>query len=281
MNTIQEILKQGKSLLRDYPQPALEAKVLLLKATSLPEKVLHTSPETKLSRKQRRQFLKLLSRRRAGIPLAYLTGYKEFWSIPFCVNHDVLIPRPETELIVENVLKLAGRNNETIVDLGTGCGNLAVALAKELPEADIIATDISRKALKMARLNAELQGMSRVRCVRGSLFSPLENLGLRKKCDFIVSNPPYVTELEWEALSDGIKNYEPKKALVAGKTGLEVIDPIVKNAPGFLKRGGFLVLEIGQGQKEQVLPLFGAEWKSVKSHDDLAGIPRVIVAKKK
>ncbi len=213
--------------------------------------------------------------------MAYLTGYKEFWSIPFRVNDDVLIPRPESELIVEKVLKLAARNNETIVDLGTGCGNLAIALAKELPEANIIATDISRKALKMARLNAKLQGMSRVRCVRGNLFSPLEKIGLRQKCDFIVSNPPYVTELEWEALSDGIRNHEPKKALMAGKTGLEVINPIIKNAPRFLKPGGFLVLEIGEGQKERVLPLFDAEWQSVKSHNDLSKIPRVIVGKKR
>jgi len=281
LSTIQELLQRGKSLLRDFPQPELESRILLTKAASLRESQLYASPEAKLTRRQERQFLKLLSRRRIGFPLAYLTGYMEFWSIRFRVTQDVFIPRPETELIVERVLELSSRKEETIVDLGTGCGSLAVVLAKELPQAHIIATDISRRALKIARFNASLQEVSRVRWVRGRLFSPLERIGLRQKCDFIVSNPPYVSESEWEKLSDEIRSHEPKKALVAGATGLEVIRPIIKESLPYLKPGGFLVLEIGEGQSEDVLSLFDSKWGSIKSHQDLSGIPRVVAAKKK
>ena len=194
---------------------------------------------------------------------------------------DVFIPRPETELIVEKVLELSSHNQKTIVDLGTGCGNLAITFAKELPETRIIATDVSRIALKVARLNASLQHLPQILFVRGSLFSPLEKHKLQKKCDFIVSNPPYVSESEWEKLSREIKNHEPKKAVVAGKTGLEFITKIIKDAPRFLSPGAHLIFEIGEGQKKDVLSLFNSRWQDVKCHDDFSRIPRVVTAQKK
>lgn len=281
MSTIQELLQKGRALLQDFPQPALEARILLQKASNLPEETVYARPERELSRRQERQFYKLISRRRQRFPLAYLTGEKEFWSIPFRVSSGVFIPRPETELVVEKVLELSSRGEETIVDIGTGCGNIALSLAIELPQAQIMATDTSQKALKVARVNAELQSVSQVQFVRGNLFSPLKKLDFKQKCDFIVSNPPYVSESEWAELAQEIKNYEPKKAVVAGVTGLEFIQKLIHGAQPFLKPGGYLLVEIGEGQEESVITLFDSGWKDAECFNDLAQIPRVVAAQRK
>jgi len=299
--TIQELFLKGKFLLNDSPQPALEAKILLLKCCSIEEEEFLSSPDRKVTRKEERDFYKLASKRLAGFPLAYLSGTKEFWSFPFRVSFGVLIPRPETELIVEKVLELRSRNEpvglinqapanraptnqspqpETIVDIGTGCGNIAISLAKELPRARIFATDNSRKALIVARLNSSLLETDNVTFAGGSLFSALRGLKLEKKCDFIVSNPPYVSEREWVELAEEIRNHEPKKALVPGEAGLEVIKDLIKGSPRFLKPGGYLVFEIGEGQKKRVLSLFNSNWGKVSCFNDLNGVPRVVVARK-
>lgn len=295
MITIQELFHKGKSLLNDLPQSALEAKILLLKCLAIEEEEFLSHPERKVSRKEERDFYKLTSKRLAGFPLAYLTGTKEFWSIPFRVSSGVLIPRPETELVVEKVLELVAQNRavdlmnqvrtnqaaspEVIVDIGTGCGNIAVSLAKELPQARIFATDNSRKPLKVARLNSSLLETDNITFAGGSLFSPLRRFRLMNKCDFIVSNPPYVSEKEWTNLSGEIRNHEPKKALVAGETGLEVIKELIKGSPRFLKNGGYLVFEIGESQEKKVLSFFNSSWEEVRSFNDLTQIPRVIVAR--
>ncbi len=169
---------------------------------------------------------------------------------------------------------------ETIVDIGTGCGNIAISLAKELPQARIFATDNSRKALTVARLNSSLLETDNITFAVGSLFSPLRRLKLEKKCDFIVSNPPYVSEQEWEELAEEIKNHEPKKALVPGETGLEIIKDLIKGSPRFLKAGGYLVFEIGEGQKKRALSLFNSNWSNVSCFNDLNGVPRIVVARK-
>jgi len=275
------LLQKGRALLQDFPQPPLEARILLQKASNLPEETVYAQPERELSRRQGRQFYKLISRRRQGFPLAYLTGEKEFWSIPFRVSPGVFIPRPETELMVEKVLELSSRGEETIVDIGTGCGNIALSLALELPKAQIMATDTSQKALKVARVNAEFLNVSQVQFIRGRLFSPLKKLDFKQKCDFIVSNPPYVSESEWAELAQEIKNYEPKKAVVAGVTGLEFIQKLIHGAQPFLKPGGYLLVEIGEGQEESVFSFFDSDWKNVESFDDLAHIPLLILAQKK
>lgn len=280
MSTIQELFQKGRILLQDLPQPALEAKLLFLKCSFLAEEQFYSSPEKKVSRKEERQFFKLVSKRRSGFPLSYLTGIKEFWSIPFRISPGLFIPRPETELIVEKVLELSVRSDETIVDIGTGSGNIAVSLEKELPQARIIATDISQKALKMARQNASLQKASGITFARGSLFLPLKKLGLEKKCDFIVSNPPYVSEEEWWRLPLEIRNHEHKSAVKAGVTGLEVIHKLIQGAALFLKPGGYLLIEIGEGQREDIISFFGSEWSEVKCYNDLSRIPRVVMGHK-
>lgn len=252
-----------------------------MSAASIGEEQFLSSPKQELLRKQERRFFQLIAKRLAGFPLSYLTGSKEFWSISFKVFPDVCIPRPETELLVENAVGLSSRKEETIVDIGTGCGNIAVSLAKELPKACIIATDISERALKAARLNASEQKVRNITFARGDLLLPLEKLNLKGKCDFIVSNPPYVSEKEWIGLSAEIKNHEPKKALVAGETGLEFIEKIIKGTPPFLRPGGFLILELGEGQRDEVVSFFNTRWKEVNSFQDLNGIPRVIIGEKR
>jgi release factor glutamine methyltransferase len=278
--TSQELFQKGKSLLKGFPNPSLEAKTLLLNAASIGEEQFFSSPDLRLSRKQERDYFQLIAQRLAGFPIAYLTGTKEFWSILFRVLPGVLIPRPETELIVERVVELSSQNQETIVDIGTGCGNIAVSIAKELPQAQIIATDISQRALKVARLNASEQKINHILFACGNLFSPLQKLNLKRKCDFIVSNPPYVSEEEWTELPREIRYHEPKKALVAGETGLEVLQKIIQGSLPFLKPKGFLVLEIGEGQRKEVNPFFNSGWKRVAYSKDLSGISRVVTAQK-
>jgi len=215
------------------------------------------------------------------MPLAYVIEEKEFWSIPFKVFPGVLIPRPETELLVEKVIELSSGRKELIADIGTGAGNIAVSLAKELPKAEIVATDVSQEALDAAEMNAALQKIAFITFVKGSLFEPLEELQLQEKCDFVVSNPPYVSENEWWSLQEEIVKHEPKMALVAGEGGLEFIEKLIEGAPTFLKPGGYLCFEIGFGQREKVLPLFGDKWDDPQCFDDPSGIPRLITARQK
>jgi release factor glutamine methyltransferase len=281
LSTLQELFSKARSLLKDLPNPALEAKLLLLECASIPEEQFFSFPENKLSKAEERRFYKLVSKRLAGLPLPYITGVKEFWSIPFSVSPGVLIPRPETELIVEKVLELSSPENETVVDIGTGCGNIAVSLAKELPQVRIVATDMAQKALRLAKLNASRQKISNIVFARGRLFSALPRLRLEGKCDFIVSNPPYVSEEEWPKLDFEIRNHEPKSALVAGKSGLEVIHKLIQEAPPYLKPGGFLLVEIGIGQRDKVLSFFDSSsvWEKVNFFNDLNGISRVAMGK--
>jgi len=280
LNTLQELIQRGKSLLKDFAHPHLETKLLLLKCLDLSEEEFFAARNKTVSSGQERCFKRLISRRLAGVPLPYLTGVKEFWSIPFRVAPGVLIPRPETELVVEKTIEFSKGGEEIIVDLGTGCGNIAVSLAQELPRARIFATDTSQKALRLARLNASLQSVSSINFVQGSLFSPLEGLHLRKACDFIVSNPPYVSKVEWKQLNREIRDNEPRGSLVAGETGLEVIEQIIRGASLYLKPGGYLIIEIGYNQRDAVRSIFDAcsSWGKVKFLKDLAGVDRVAAA---
>lgn len=280
MRTVRELFLQGRDLLRNTAQPELEAKLLIMSSAGIGEERFYAHPENALSRSQERFFLRLIAKRRAGCPLAYLTGKKEFWSLTFKVFPGIPIPRPETELIVEKVLEKSNRRKESIVDIGTGCGNIAIALARELPRAHVTATDTSRKALKTARLNASLLGASNITFVSGSLFRPLKMLSLEDRYDIVVSNPPYLSEDQWARLDPQIRDHEPKRSMVAGKTGLETIRKLAAGAPLYLKVGGYLVFEIGWGQKTLALRLFDTGWDGVECVDDLNGVPRVIAARK-
>lgn len=265
-------------MLGDRPQAILEAKVLLLRAAGLSEERYLAAPARPCPPRAEAFFHRLVARRLEGVPLSHLSGTKEFWSIPIEVTPSVLVPRSETEGLVEKVLELSTREDEDIVDVGTGSGCIAIALAKELPRARIRAVDVSERALRVARRNAARQKTKRIEFLRSDLFSAFRRTGLR--FDFIVSNPPYVTRAEWDALPRDVRDFEPRRALLAGESGLEVIVRLVRRSRTFLKPGGHLILEIGEGQRDRVLGLFDRRWTEIETAWDLAGKPRVITARR-
>jgi release factor glutamine methyltransferase len=276
--TLNDLFRDGIARLGDRPHAVLESKVLLLRAARISEERFLAAPDRTCPAKAEAFFRRLLERRIAGAPLSHLTGTREFWSIPFEVTASVLVPRPETEGLVEKVLELSTREGESILDVGTGSGCIAIALAKELPRAAITAVDVSRRALAVARRNAARHRARSVEFRRSDLFSAFRGTGV--KFDFIVSNPPYVSRAEWEALPADVRDFEPRRALFAGESGLELIERLVRRAGTFLRPGGYLVFEIGDGQRESVLGLFGRRWTEIETAWDLAGKPRVITARR-
>ncbi len=276
--TLADLFRSGIALLQDRPQALLETKVLLLRAAALTEERYLAAPNDPCSPKAEAYFRRLVAKRLGGMPLAYLTGVKEFWSIPFEVTPSVLVPRPETEVLVEKVLELSTRESESILDVGTGSGCIAVALAKELPRAHIQAVDISERALRVARRNAALQKTRHVQFHKSDLFSAFRRTGMR--FDFIVSNPPYISRDEWDELPLEVRDFEPRRALFSGDSGLEMIERLVRRAGTFLRPGGYLIFEIGDGQRDRVLALFGKRWTEIETAWDMAGKPRVITARR-
>jgi release factor glutamine methyltransferase len=277
--TVRQLFNEGTRLLKVVPYPALEAKVLLFRAASLDEKDFYFDPDARLPGKVECRFLGLIRKRLAGHPLEQLTGYKEFWSLSFKVGPGVLIPRPETELVVEKAVELASGRRLAILDIGTGSGNIAISLSRELPLARITAVDISARALKIARENAAVLGAARVRFVRSDMFSVFGKV--RPLFDIIVSNPPYISRREWMGLATEVRDHEPKLALVSGDKGTEFIGELIRQASLFLRSGGRLIMEIGAGQKDDVRMLFGDAWDEIEFGCDLAGIPRVVASRKR
>jgi release factor glutamine methyltransferase len=280
LSTVHDLLRAGSRRLHGFPAPAIEAKVLLLQATGFSEVELLATPQRIVGAKDEHRFRRLVEKRLSGVPLAYIIGRKEFWSLSLRIQRGVLIPRPETELLVEKTLELAAGGNVTIVDIGTGSGNIALALAKELPAARIIATDVSSTALRVAGLNAQTLGLDNIAFVRGPLFSALRGLGLEGKCDFVVCNPPYVSAADWESLSAEVRNHEPRRAFLGGRTGLDFIRRLIKGSPAYLKPRAHLLFEVGYGQAEAALAWLGPGWVEVTSFSDLRGIPRVVKARR-
>jgi len=246
---------------------------------------LYAHPERELSKEESERYEEALDQRASGVPAQYITGHQEFWGMDLIVSPAVLIPRPETEHVVETVLQLAhvpredarpASKNLRIVDVGTGSGCVALALAKELPEAEIYATDISPEALKLARANAvRLQLADRVDFYEADLMNGLPVLGI----DFVVSNPPYVGECEEDQVQLEVRKFEPRGAVFSGPTGLEVIEGLVGQAHAALKPGGWLVFEISGTIAPAVKQLLDT-WQGVQIIDDLQGIARVAVAQK-
>jgi release factor glutamine methyltransferase len=225
-------------------------------------------------------FCDLVERRLAGEPIQYITGEAEFYGLPFRVNRDVLIPRPETEHLVEQAIALAQKLRHTgtvpevrIVDVGTGSGAIAVALAAALPFAQITATDISKASLAVAEDNAARNGVAdRIRFLEGDL---LETAG-QGPFDMVVSNPPYVPESDRETLDEEVRNFEPAQALFAGDDGLDVFRRLIPAAFGALIAGGYLLFEFGHGQQKALQMLLKKEgFTGIEFFGDLQGIPRV------
>jgi len=276
--TLNELFRRTARKLSGSPCPSIEARLLIQLAGRMNETEFFRNLDSPVPRSLGKKLDCLIKKRKTGWPMAYLLGKKEFWGLEFKVNRWVLISRPETELVVEKVLSLPLPEKPRILDVGTGSGNIAVALAKELPEARVTGCDISKMALKIARKNVRINQIKNVKLVQGNLLS----FFLKKKLSFdlIASNPPYVPEKEWKKLVRSVRDFEPKKALVAGPTGLEIVEKLVEQARQCLVPGGYLVVEIGASQKEAVLELFGPGWSEVETIPDYSGIPRVISARK-
>jgi len=271
--SIQDALSSAGQLLarRDDCSP-LEATVLLAHALGVSRTYLHTHPEQPLGEAQRQLYFDLIKRRISGEPVAYLTGHREFWSLDLNVNSHTLIPRPETELVVELALQRIPPQGEFhIADLGTGSGAIALAIASERPQCHITATDLSPRALEVARGNAQHLEISNIAFRQGSWFTPFSD----ERFDLIVSNPPYVAEHD-PHLTEGGLPAEPRQALVAGPTGLEMIGTIIREARRHLRTGAWLLIEHGYNQANPVTALFReAAYDRLHTWRDTADVERV------
>lgn len=301
---VRSALKEGMARLRaaNVASSTLAAELLLMHVLGHDRAWIYAHPEAVLGLADAERFFRLVARRAAGEPTQYLTGKQEFWGLDFEVTPAVLIPRPETEHVIEVALERLGEergikiNMRTgapspalrIADIGTGSGCIAVALANELPHAEIFATDISEEALQVAGRNAERHGVAdRVQFVRTDLLQELIELrgvsdGEAQRFDLIVSNPPYVARNEADELAREVRDHEPAVALFGGSTGIELYERLIEQAAALLDERGILVLELGYNCADAVRAMLSRQrvWANVSVTNDLAGIPRVIAAER-
>jgi release factor glutamine methyltransferase len=298
---VRAALKEGMARLRaaHVPSHTLATELLLMHALGRDRTWLYTHPEASLDLAGAEIFLALIARRAAGEPTQYLTGKQEFWGLEFEVAPAVLIPRPETEHVMEVALARLGargfkihldtgkpREKLRVADVGTGSGCLAVALAWELPHADVFATDISAPALEVAARNAARHNVvDRIHFLQTNLLDGLGDksptgIGKLPSFDLIVSNPPYVGQDDASQLQREVRDYEPHAALFAGPTGIEMYARLIEEAGRLLRPGGILVLELGYNSAAHVRDIFAGPdcWTNVVFTNDLAGIPRVAAA---
>jgi len=267
---------------RGSDSPRLDAEVLLAHVRGCPRIMLYTAFDTVVTDAERGRFRELVKRRGDGEPVAYLVGAREFFSLPFGVTNDVLIPRPETEGLVVRAIDL-GRPAAAprIVDVGTGSGAIAVAVAKHLPRATLAATDTSPAALAVARANAERHDVAdRIEFVEADL---LADPRLDGPWDVVVSNPPYVRDDEFAALPRDVRDHEPRAALVAGPTGVEVVARLAAEAAARLVPGGWLVVEIGPSTASAAEAALAAQpgLEPGPTLKDMAGLPRIVQARRR
>ncbi len=301
---VRSALRDGMSRLRaaNVPSFTLAAELLLMHLLGRDRAWIYAHPEYSLVSAEADKYRSLLERRCAGEPTQYLTGKQEFWGLEFEVTPAVLIPRPETEHVIEVALERLGEergvriNMRTgaptpalrIADVGTGSGCIAVALARELPHANIVATDISGEALEVARRNAARHGASgRIQFIQTDLLSDLRDRlripnGGENLFDMIVSNPPYVARNDAAELQREVRDHEPSEALFGGPTGIDMYERLIEQAAEFLAPRGVLVLELGYNCADGVRAILSRQgvWVNVSVTNDLAGIPRVIAAER-
>jgi release factor glutamine methyltransferase len=285
---LREALRSGALSLAQagIPSARLDAEILLAHALGWKREQLMGAPNAPLTGAQRDNYSDLLRRRLEREPVAYILGRQEFWSLDFQVAADALIPRPETERLVEMALETAAKFSPArslrILDIGTGSGAIAVSLAKELPAARIVATDVSDRALAIARANARRHRVEdRMQFLRGDLWAALN--GAAEMFDLIVSNPPYLRSGEIDGLEPEVSRWEPRGALDGGLDGMEFYRRIAARAHGYLAPGGALALEIGADMGGEVTKLFAGAgaYEEVKTFSDYAGKDRVVAARVK
>jgi release factor glutamine methyltransferase len=297
--SLHQILSHATAVLttNGVPNPHLDAEVLLARVLGLTRASLYARLQDVIPEADVQRCHQLLRRRQQREPLQYITGVQEFWSLEFKVTPDVLIPRPETELIIEIALQLLSQHSGVsrqeenqkskinssairILDVGTGSGCIAIALAKELPEAEVWATDVSSVSLTVAQENSQRHGVAdHVHFLQGDLFVPLHSLDLT--FDLIVSNPPYIADNDIPTLQPEVSNWEPRGALAGGHDGLDFYRRLLGEGPQYLHSGGWLVMEIGHGQRSEVLRLAQQQPTLAAACDlDYEGRERVVRAQK-
>ncbi|MBI5588176.1 MAG: peptide chain release factor N(5)-glutamine methyltransferase [Deltaproteobacteria bacterium] len=267
----------------DVPDPLAEAEYLLTHILGCKRHGLFLNPSRLLTDSEAAAFTAYMERRKKREPAQYITGEVEFRGHTFMVTRATLIPRPETELLVDEALAAAKpQGGETVVvDLCTGSGCIAVSVAKELAGSRVYAADVSTDAIKAARGNASLNGVAeKVGFFIGDLFKALPE-DLKGKVDIILSNPPYVARSEMQGLAPEVKDYEPETALCGGAEGLDFIERIIDGAPEYLKKGAYLIMEIGFGQSEKVKELASKDgrYEKIEVRKDYSGIDRVFIAR--
>jgi release factor glutamine methyltransferase len=276
---LKQALDEGATRLTGISsQPRHDAELLLLHIIQRDRAFLLTHPDAELTLKQRAQYEEWLCRRASYEPIQYILGEQEFFGLTFTVSPDVLIPRPETEHLVEVLLARVPHDQLLrIADVGTGSGAIAIALAHFLPQARITALDISEDALAVAQQNAKTHRIAgRMQFLKSDLLSAVAE----EQFDAVVSNPPYVAESDRDSLELQVRDYEPASALFAGLSGLDIYKRLIPQAHQVLKPSGWLLMEIGQGQRNALAQLLSG-WDSVSFVDDLQGIPRVACAQRK
>ena len=275
LNTATQYLKK-----RQIDNPRLTAEILLAFVLGIEREQLYINYEERLHRKEIRSYWAVIKRRIRGEPVQYITGKKEFWSLEFYVSPSVLIPRPETEILVENAIGIIkDKKNPSVLDLGTGSGVIAISIAKEVPDARIWALDISEEAIRVARDNAKKHNVfNRIKFLKGDLWAPLRHINI--KFDLIAKNPPYISKEDYENMPREIKNWEPKIALNGGYKGVSIIKKIVKEAGNFLIHGGWIFIEIAPKQIDIVVELFKntGQFHSIEGIKDYSRQFRVVKA---
>ena len=254
--------------------PVLDSEILLMKALRVSRAYLYTYDDKVIAESKKQLLEELVTRRMNKEPIAYIIGKKEFWSREFYINQRTLIPRPESEMLVELIIQTNSRKKiSCILELGTGCGCISVSIAKELSHSQIVSTDICARALEVANKNAQHYGVNNISFIKSNWFNELDN----HKFDCIVSNPPYIRK------DDPYLNeltFEPSKALVSGDDGLEAIEIIVSNAADYLSPEGKIFIEHGEDQEKEIQKIFELNnWRDIICFRDLGGLPRITTAK--
>lgn len=287
-NSIQSYLISAEQQLKqafanDTFNPRYDAELLLAHVLQQSRSYLHAHPEALLTTAQADAFSIVIARRAQLEPIPYIIGTQEFWSLEFTVTPHTLIPRPETELLVETTLDLLRDKNQSapihLLDLGTGSGAIAIALAHEEPSWQIVATDISEDALIIAQQNANTHHADNISFYQGAWYAALFNAPSSTKFNAIISNPPYITEIEWPEYAQGLK-FEPKSALTSGQDGLDAIREIIQQAKSHLKPGGYLLLEHGYAQGAQVRELMQQSGcVEIRTKSDLSNQDRITLGR--
>ena len=266
----------------DVPSPRLNAELLLMFVLGRERAYLYAHPERELTADEQARYQEVTRERARGCPTQYITGHQEFWGLDLLVSPAVLIPRPETEHVVETALELVkeynfdGAGRLKLLDVGTGSGCIALALASEMPQLEIHACDISEEALEMARINAARLGLGGKVLFRKS---DLLSVYAGEQFDFVVSNPPYVGEAEADKVQKQVREFEPKIAVFSGQEGMDIYRRLIPQAYEHLRSRGWFITEIGYSEEAKVKELLQG-WEDTQVTADLQGIPRVVAARK-